>query len=300
MMFNAQLITLVCVADSGSFNKAAEKLYISSTAVIKQINSLEKHLDMKLFERSSHGVQLTAAGKVIYKHAKIMFSYSKKAIAEARERINADAMTFCVGTSILNPCKPFMDLWYQINSQFPGYRLHLVPFEDDHHDILSVISSVGEKFDFLVAACDSKKWLNRCNFFQIGVYQFCIALPREHPLAKKDRLSTKDLWGETVMLVKQGDSTAVDLVRNELEKHPQIQLEDTPQFYDIEVFNRCVQTRQLLLTLECWKDVHPSLITVPVDWNYTIPYGILYQLQPSQDILKLLAIIDQKRMEKAL
>ena len=35
-MYNSQLTTFVQVADSGSFNKAAEALYISSTAVIKQ------------------------------------------------------------------------------------------------------------------------------------------------------------------------------------------------------------------------------------------------------------------------
>ena len=61
-MFNPLLTSFVCVADSGSFNQAAEKLYISSTAVIKQINSLEKHLDLKLFERTNHGIRLTAAG----------------------------------------------------------------------------------------------------------------------------------------------------------------------------------------------------------------------------------------------
>ena len=39
-MYNAQLDTFICIADNGSFNKAAEKLFISSTAVIKQINAL--------------------------------------------------------------------------------------------------------------------------------------------------------------------------------------------------------------------------------------------------------------------
>ena len=43
-MFNSQLTVFVCVADSGSFTKAAESLYISPTAVMKQINSLESHL----------------------------------------------------------------------------------------------------------------------------------------------------------------------------------------------------------------------------------------------------------------
>lgn len=39
-MYNPQLKTFIRVADAGSFNKAAEKLYITPTAVIKQINLL--------------------------------------------------------------------------------------------------------------------------------------------------------------------------------------------------------------------------------------------------------------------
>lgn len=42
MMYNPQLETFLCVVEAGSFSKAAEKLYISAPAVIKQINSLEK------------------------------------------------------------------------------------------------------------------------------------------------------------------------------------------------------------------------------------------------------------------
>ena len=50
-MLNPQLSTFLQVADCGSFNRAADKLYISSTAVLKQINALEKHLDLTLFQQ---------------------------------------------------------------------------------------------------------------------------------------------------------------------------------------------------------------------------------------------------------
>ena len=46
-VYNPQLETFLCVAESGSFNKAAEKLYISPPAVIKQINLLEENLDLQ-------------------------------------------------------------------------------------------------------------------------------------------------------------------------------------------------------------------------------------------------------------
>ena len=290
-MFNPLLTSFVCVADSGSFNQAAEKLYISSTAVIKQINSLEKHLELTLFERTNHGIRLTAAGQVVYEYAKQMFALSDKAIAEARATSETASKTFCVGTSLLNPCRPFMDVWYQVNHLFPGYQLHIVPFEDDHADILTQISALGVKFDFMIGACDSRQWLTRCNFLPLCRCPQSIAVPREHPLAHKRKLQLTDLYGETVMLVKRGDSPTVDGLREELELHPQIHLVDTPQFYDIEVFNRCVQAGCLLVTLDCWADVHPSLVTIPVAWNHAIPYGILYQLDPPADVARFIEAV---------
>lgn len=43
-MYNPLLNTFVAVADCGSFTKASETLFISPTAVMKQMNALEKHL----------------------------------------------------------------------------------------------------------------------------------------------------------------------------------------------------------------------------------------------------------------
>ena len=290
-MYNPHLTTFVCVADTGSFNKAAKKLFISTTAVIKQINNLEAHLDLKLFERTNHGILLTSAGEIIYKHAQALFFYSEKTISEARKAMNTDGTTFKIGTSILNPCQPFMDLWYRVNDQFPGYRLQLVPFEDSHTGVLNEISSLGDKYDFLIGGCDSKQWLERCNFLQIGTYKQCIAVPREHPLAKRDKLTLQELFGETILMVKPGDSPTVDHIREELKKYPLIHIEDTPQFYDMEVFNYCVQQGFLLVTLECWADVHPSLVTLPVEWDFSLPYGILYEKNPSKEIEHVLEAI---------
>lgn len=54
-MYNKQLDTFIQVADQGSFSKAAEVLYISPTAVLKQINLLENDLGFPLFVRTNRG-----------------------------------------------------------------------------------------------------------------------------------------------------------------------------------------------------------------------------------------------------
>ena len=242
-MYNQLLDTFLTVTDCGSFTKAAEQLYISPTAVMKQMNTLEKHLEVKLIDRTPSGIRLTSAGKVIYQDAKFMIDYSKKSILNAKAALLRYDTTFCVGTSLLNPAKPFMDLWYRVNKEFPAYKLHLVPFEDNHEGILSEIASLGEKFDFLIGVCDSKAWLNLCNMLPLGRYKKMIAVPRNHRLAEKSLIQLEDLYDETLMMVKRGDSGVNDFLRNDLERnHPQIHIEDTPHFYDMSVFNHCAET----------------------------------------------------------
>ena len=71
-MYNHQLDTFIKVADSGSFNKASEELYVSPNAVMKQINLLENSLGFDLFVRTHRGVRLTPAGESLYRDAKYL------------------------------------------------------------------------------------------------------------------------------------------------------------------------------------------------------------------------------------
>ncbi|MDO5331011.1 MAG: LysR family transcriptional regulator [Bacillota bacterium] len=289
MLYNPLLETFIAVADMGSFAKASEKLYISPTAIMKQMNALEDQLGVKLLQRTPMGVQLTSAGESIYKDAKFLIDYSQKAINSAKESEQQFEKTFCVGTSLLNPAKPFMDIWYDMmmggNERFKDYKIHLVPFDDDKENILQVISKFGELFDFVVGVCDSKQWLQLANFKQLGTYKKMVAVSRSHPLAKKSVLTIDDFKGQTLLMVKEGDSPVNDEIRKYLLKSiPDIHIEDVGQYYDLAVYNRCAEGKELLLTVECWKEVHPGITTIPVEWDFEIPYGLLYSLNPPEDI----------------
>lgn len=181
-----------------------------------------------------------------------------------------------------------------MNKDFPEYKLHLVPFEDNHEGILNEISQLGGEFDFLIGVCDSKAWLSLCRFLPIGKYRKMVAVSREHHLALRSSLEIEDLYGETLMMVKRGDSDVNDFIRNELEvHHPQIQIIDTPQFYDMSVFNCCAESGNVLLTLECWQEVHSGLITIPVNWEYSIPYGLLYSFDAPGDVYCFVEAVQQ-------
>lgn len=57
------------------------------------------------------------------------------------------------------------------------------------------------------------------------------------------------------------------------------------------MFNKCEENGSFLVTLECWKDVHPAFRTIPLDSGETLPYGILYSKTPTDDALQFINII---------
>lgn len=118
-------------------------------------------------------------------------------------------------------------------------------------------------------------------------------MPRDHPLARKERLVPEDLHGEMLRLVKSGDTDILDRFRSDIRRaHPQIRLEETGYFYDMDTFNACERDGVPLLVLDAWSGIHPALVTLPVRWDYAVPYGILYSRTPSEKIVRFLDILE--------
>ena len=59
----------------------------------------------------------------------------------------------------------------------------------------------------------------------------------------------------------------------------------------MNLFNKCEENGYLLVTLECWKDIHPAFKTIPISSGESMPYGIIYSKEPSADAIKFLDII---------
>ena len=64
-MNTTQLEYFVSVAELHSFTKAAQKHYVSQTAVTQQIQNLEEILNTTLFDRTKRPIQLTDEGAML-------------------------------------------------------------------------------------------------------------------------------------------------------------------------------------------------------------------------------------------
>lgn len=149
-MLSQQLHVFLQVVESGSFSKAAKQLLVTPASVMKHMNTFESRLGITLLKRNNQGIELTAAGKSLYEDSKKLLTSAENAVARAKNAEHSEGITIRVGSSLLNPSQVLTDLWAPLREQHPEYKFHIVPYEDTKEQILSVIFSLGDRFDLLV------------------------------------------------------------------------------------------------------------------------------------------------------
>lgn len=281
-MYNPQLETFLRVADAGSFSRAAEEAYITPTAVIKQINLLEESLGVKLFDRTHRGLTLTKAGRSLYQDAKYIIQYCRDSVARAKNAMLEDTNVIRVGSSPMTPAQILMQLWSKVNETCPDIKFQIVPFDNTPENAREILGNLGKRIDIMGGIFDETMLaLRGCAGLELARAPFGCAVSIHHRLASRDKLQLSDLYGENLMLMHRGWSHYVDQLRDDLwQHHPQIHIVDF-DFYNMDVFNRCESTNDVLLAISGWASVHPLLKVLPVEWDYSIPYGILHSPEPS-------------------
>lgn len=295
-MYNPQLDTFIKVADAGSFNKAAEDSFITPTAVIKQINLLERSLDVKLFERTHRGLKLTKAGQSLYQDAKYVIQYCRESIVRAKNAMQNEDTVIRIGSSPMTPAQLLVQLWPEFQEYCPDMKFEIIPFENTPENAREILANLGKNIDIIGGIFDQTMLeLRNCDGLELSREPFCCAVSIHHPLALKEKLQIHDLYGQNLMLMHRGWSSYVDQLRDDLWKnHSEIHIIDF-DFYNTNIFNRCENTNDVLLAIPGWANVHPLLKVIPVEWEYSIPYGLLHSHHPTEPVKKFLSAVKLSR-----
>lgn len=295
-MNTVQLETFIRVAEAGSFNKAAEQLYITPPAVTKQINLFEGELGIQLFVRTHRGLMLTEAGKSFYRDAQYILQYCSDSIERAKKAMQDNGNVIRIGTSPMTPAQPLVYSWSKLQEKCPEIKFRLVPFVNTIENAREILKNLGQNIDVVAGIFDETMLkLRQCAGMEMSRQRICCAVSATHRLADKEVLTFQDLHGENFLMMHRGWSNYVDELRDDIWKnHPQIHVIDF-DIYSMEIFNRCENSDDILMAVENWKDAHPLLKIIPVEWKYTIPYGILYSPEPSDLVKRFL-----KGVKKAL
>ena len=93
------LRSFVVVAEEGNITRAAQRLHISQPPLTRQIQQLEAELDTALFERTSRGVELTDAGRVLLEDARqVLRDVEHAVVVRVAEGVDAVGARLLVGT----------------------------------------------------------------------------------------------------------------------------------------------------------------------------------------------------------
>ena len=111
------------VAKCGSISKAAEKLFVSQSAVSQAIRQLEDRIGGKLFDRGVRGVKLTVEGDVLFTHidgAVLLIENAQAKFAEMKE-LNSGSVKIGASDTI---CSLFLlPILEKFNSKYPDIRI---------------------------------------------------------------------------------------------------------------------------------------------------------------------------------
>lgn len=289
-MYNHQLDTFLAAADCGSFSKAAKQLYITPTAVLQQIRLLEELCGFQLFDRTNHGVTLTAAGKAFYEDSKALIQFSEHALHRARLLARSSETTVRIFASVMLKCRFLPELCARAGQLQPDLKFEIPPWDD---------SSIDKNDDFQFAVSHdiaegifcSILWKDKYNFLELFRTPICCAVPKDHPLASRSQLSFSDLVGETLLMPVPNASYELDSFRAELlSRCPEVSILDSPG-YGMDTFALCEMNGYVLITQPVYADIHSNLLTIPLDTDITMPYGLIYGKTPTPATKRFLQIV---------
>ena len=92
------LASFLAAADAGSINMAASELFVSPSALLKQLNSVEQEVGTALLLRGKKGVELTEAGQLFYTGLKELFPAYEELVKQTRQAGQQSSRTILVGS----------------------------------------------------------------------------------------------------------------------------------------------------------------------------------------------------------
>ena len=280
MIYDQHLKTFLTVCECGSFSRAANKLFLTPSAVLHQIRSLEKDLGAELFLRTSKGVSLTPAGSYLEKKGREFVQLGDEIGRDVRDLVSREN-SICIATSMLEKCRLLYDLWVLFSAEAPECRIQMVNIVSDH--------VIPESADLIESLNSNVPWMRGWNFFEICQVPFGCAFVRDHPLAKKAVIHAEDLAGETVRTINDGSCETIANLLKLLRDHGvNVQFNFEP---GMNMFWESAFQREVQLVPMCFQDILINMTVVPMEPCVSLPYGVFYRPNPSPAVRKFLDFI---------
>lgn len=189
------------VADTKSFQIAADKLYITRQAVSQSIVQMEKQLGYPLFLRTKSGLELTAEGK--------MFLPRIENLVKMQEKMERDMWKYSAKS------RHAIRLYYTYTT-YHLYEDCLMNFQEEHEDELLLEINGCQEADCMQLLQEAQADIiistftpnfRGCQSRLLMQYPLSLMISTENKLVSKQKIELADLVGETFLAYKSGDNS---------------------------------------------------------------------------------------------
>ena len=186
------------VVREGSFSAAATRLGVTQSTITQHIANLEKGIGTPLLLRGRDGVELTPTGQDFYDLADRMVALS----AEVTERLEGfNAMKEGRLKIIGNAPQPALKIIARFQRRFPNIRVDFGLY--DWTTAKSMISNRLADVGLITDAPEHEHW----DKIHIECARYVVYCRRDHPFAKRVKISLAELEHETVIVPEKGSLT---------------------------------------------------------------------------------------------
>ena len=273
-MFSIQIFKrLQQIKEFSSFAKAAEKLFVSRSALVQQVKAVEEELGFTIFLRDAKGIRLTEPGKLFLGRGEKVLSEYEGLLQKCRLLEEKDREKIIIGVMPNLKSIALSALCQQYRSEYPDSTIEFREYPPEKY--FSAFSAGS--FDICCEyACCYHCSDKDTKFLPLKPTKYCIAIPLKHPLARHKKISFKDLRGQKLLMYRRGITKCDDLLRDYiLQNEPEIQIIDIEK-YDSSLIIKCELERAVLLNYEGYAMSFPYFVSVPTNWKFKIELGIGY------------------------
>ena len=201
-----QLKYVITIADCGSMNEAAKRLYLSQPSLSETVMSLEEEIGIEIFIRTNRGIKTTVEGEEFLAYARQVVEQYRllddKYISRTKSR-----KKFCVSMQHYTfAVKAFVEVAKQFGLDEYEFAVRETKTAEVIEDVKNFKSEVGILYrnEFNGKVLDKLFERNELEFHELFTCNTCVYLWNGHPLAENERITMEELEEYPCLSFEQG------------------------------------------------------------------------------------------------
>lgn len=188
----------VVLVETGNYMEAAEKLFISPSALSRHIKSMEEELGTPLFERTARKVHLNTFGAIFLPYAKEISDIQRKYMTSIHNSLKKSPATVTAGSIPMMTQYNITDIMTRFQQENPSYTLNII--EADSTELRNMLEKGQLDFAFVR---DISETDNKFTKLPFSVDTLAAVFPSSHPLAELDAVQLEQLKDENLLLLSK-------------------------------------------------------------------------------------------------